>query len=314
MPDYAGTEIIQLRCLIAVPDSGSNDGGVILGMITSGDPSFWELRYRTGGGINVRAWRNFIGPPVLDSPSLLFVPGPNGPSSLVGIDGRSGQLGLTLTRSGDNIDYVVDFIEQGASVGYVWGTGVGSVGATVVAGASVGKATRIQTCTDGGHVDVTLGHIVVRNDSRDFSTHVKQLNAWRGETVGERLARLRDENAMWYVQYDPPPPYYPIVSDIMGPQPVGTVLDLFRDCERTDGGHALGRPGAGVELHHQALPRVAGTGAHARCGGRRGGVAVRAGPRRRLSGQPGDSAAPRRRLGDVRGRDRAARLGHRRPL
>ena len=236
VPDYTGTSIIQLRCLIAVPDSGSNDGGVILGMITSGDPSFWELRYRIGGGINVRAWRNFIGPPVLDSPSIMFVPGPSGPSSFVGIDGRSGQLGLTLTRNGANIDYVVDFIEQGASTGYVWGTGVGSSGATVVAGASVGKATRIQTCTDGGHVDVTLGHIVVRSDSRDDSMHVKQLNAWRGENVGERLARLRDENALWYVQYDPPPPFYPIVSDIMGPQPVGTSLDLFRDCERTDGG------------------------------------------------------------------------------
>ena len=227
VPDYAGTEIIQLRCLIEVPAPGSNDGGVILGMITTGDPEFWELRYRIGGGINVRAWRNFT-TLVLDSPSIMFVPGPSGPPSFVGIDGRSGQLGLTLTKSGANIHWVVDFIEQGASTGYVYSGDV--------AGNSVGKATRIQTCTDGGHVDVTLGHIVVRKDSYDHPTHVKQLNAWRGETVGERLVRLRDENAMWYVQYDPPPPYYAIVSDYMGSQPVGTVLDLFRDCERTDGG------------------------------------------------------------------------------
>jgi len=233
VPDYPGTEIIQLRCLIAVPAAGSINGSVILGMITTGDPGFWELRYMTGGLINVRAWRNFQSL-VLDSPSVQLVPGPYGAGAgMVGIDGRSGQLGLTLTKSGGNIDWVVDFIEQGATVGYVYGPGMGG---PTVAGASVGKAQRIQTATDGGHVDVTLGHIVVRKDSRDTAAHIKQLNAYRGEIVGERLARLRDENAMWYVQYDPPPPYYPIISDTMGPQPVGTVLDLFRDCETTDGG------------------------------------------------------------------------------
>lgn len=232
VPDYTGTEIIQLRCLIDIPAAGSNDGGVILGMITSGDPGFWEIRYRTGGYFNVRAWRNFSAL-VLDTPSLAMLPGPSGPSTFVGADGRRGQLGLTLTKSGGNIDWVLDFIESGATIGYVYGPGSG--GATV-AGASVGKAQRIQTATDGGHMDVTLGHIVVRKDLRDTALHVKQLNAWAGEIVGERLARLRDENGLWYVQIDPAPPYYPIISDTMGPQPVGTVLDLFRDCETTDGG------------------------------------------------------------------------------
>ena len=228
VPDYTGTEIIQLRCLLDVPAAGSNDGFVIIGMITSGDPGFWELRYRTGGLINVRAWRNFIGPPVVDSLGIAFVPGPAGYPSMVGIDGRRGQLGLTLTKSGGNIHWVADFIEQGANIGYV--------ASGDVAGASVGKATRVQTATDGGHMDMTLGHIVVRKDSYDGATHVKQLNAWAGETVGERLVRLRDESGIWYQQIDPPPPYYPTVSDYMGPQPRGTVLDLFRDCETTDGG------------------------------------------------------------------------------
>src|SRR4051812_8470636 len=232
VPDYTGTEIIQMRCLIDIPASGSNDGAVILGLITSGDPGFWEIRYRTGGYFNVRAWRNFQSL-VLDTPSLAMLPGPSGPSTFVGADGRRGQLGLTLTKSGSNIDWVLDFIESGASIGYVYGPGTG--GATV-AGASVGKARRVQTATDGGHMDVTLGHVVVRKDLRDGPLHVKQLNAWAGEIVGERLARLRGGWALWYVQIDPPPPYYPIISDTMGPQPVGTLLDLFRDCETTDGG------------------------------------------------------------------------------
>jgi hypothetical protein len=77
---------------------------------------------------------------------------------------------------------------------------------------------------------------VVRKVARNTPENVRHLNAWTREIVGERLVRLRNENALWYTQYDPPPPYHPIVSDIMGPQPVGTVVDLFRDCETTDGG------------------------------------------------------------------------------
>jgi hypothetical protein len=241
VPDYTGTEIIQLRCLIDIPAAGSNDTFVILGMITSGDPGFWEIRYMAGGLLNVRAWRNFTGPPVLDSQSFVLVPGPNGPTGgFVGLDGRRGQLGLTLTKgdlvSANNINWVADFIEQGATTGYVHGADSLN---RHVPGASVGKATKIQTCTDGGHMDVTLGHVVVRKDAYDHPTHVKQLNAWRGEIVGERLLRITQENGLAYVQIDPSLPawaFQGIITDTMGPQIVGTVLDLYRDCETVDGG------------------------------------------------------------------------------
>ena len=239
VPDYPGTEIIQMRCLIDVPAPGSNVGP-ILGLITSGDPGFWEVIYQTSGYIVVRAWRNWTSL-VLDTAPIALVPGPAG--GFVGLDGRRGQLGLTLTKSGSNIDWVVDFIEQWATVGYVYGPGAGG---PTVAGTSVGKAQRVQTATNGGLFDVTLGHIVVRKDSRDTAAHIKQLNAWSGEVEGARLARLRDENAMWCAQYDAPPPHYAIVSDIMGPQPVGTVLDLFRDCETTDGGLLWDGQGPGL--------------------------------------------------------------------
>ena len=243
VPDFTGTEIIQLRCLIAVPSAGSNDGGVILGMITTGDPSFWEIRYRTGGLFNVRAWRDSL---VLDTGPIALVPVIPGSTSFVGIDGRSGQLGLTLTKSGSNIDWVIDFIEQGATVGYVYGPGAGG---PTVPGASVGKPVRIQTATDGGHMDVTLGHIVCRKDARDTTLHVNQLNAYRGENIGTRLNRLAGEAGIWYQQIDPSLPawaFQGIITDTMGPQPPGTVLDLFRDCERTDGGILWDGKGPGL--------------------------------------------------------------------
>jgi hypothetical protein len=277
VPDYTSTEIIQLRCLVDCPGRReSNDGSVILGMITTGDPGFWEIRYKARRVFQRPGLAQFLVPRA--GHRHRFNPGavrPVGRSSA--LDGRRGQLGLTLTKSGGNIDWVVDFIEQGASIGYVYGPV--SAGGYTVAGASVGKAQRIQTATDGGHMDVTLGHIVVRKDARDTALHVKQLNAWAGEIVGERLNRLRDESGLWYVQLDPPPPYYPIISDTMGPQPPGTLLDLYpglRDHRRRA---LVGRGRAGPDLHHQALPGEPGACAHPRRGARRGRLAVPAGPR-----------------------------------
>ena len=231
VPDYTGTEIIQLRCLIEMPSAGSINGTVILGLITTGDPQFWELRYMTGGLINVRAWRNFT-TLVLDTPPIALCLAPGAVLPTVGIDGRRGQLGLTLTKSGANVDWVVDFIEQGAGIGYVYGPGAGGA---VVPGASVGKALRVQTCTDGGHFDVALGHIVVRKDLRDGAEHVRHLNAWSGDEVGARIKRLSDEQGMPWTMHDGDVPRAS-VSDIMGPQSVGTVLELLGDCEATDQG------------------------------------------------------------------------------
>jgi hypothetical protein len=224
---YTSSGTIQLRCLISVPDSGSNDQSVILGMITDGDPGFWELRYMVDGCINVRAWRNFQSL-VVESPSILLVPGPYGVAGgFVGINGKPGQLGLTLTKVGGNIHWVTDYIVQGATTGYVYSGDV--------AGASVGKPQRIQTATDGGHVNVALGHIVVRSDARDTAEHIRHLNAWSGEIVGERLLRLATENLLSYTQPDGDV-HVVTVTDRMGPQQRATVLELFRDCETCDQG------------------------------------------------------------------------------
>lgn len=223
VPDYpvGSPNVIQLRFLIDVPAPGLDDrsgaGNVIIGLITTGDPSFWELRYKANGIINVRAWRNFT-----------TTTGGLDADYAFNVNGKRGQMGLTLTQSGTSVNWQVDLLEVGA-------TGAGQVNGTI-ANATVGKATRVQTTTDGSLVDMTLGHIVVRKVARNAAENIRHLNAWTGENVGERLLRLTQENVLPYVQYDPPGPFYPTISDLMGPQPAGTVLDLYRDCETTDQG------------------------------------------------------------------------------
>ena len=228
VPDYApdSPAIIQTRVLIDVPAPGSNDGGVIIGMISTGDPLFWELRYRTGGMINVRAWRYFSSL-VVDSSPLALAPHPTTAGAFVGLDGRRGQLGLTLTQNGSAVDWAVDWLEVGASNAYTVSSSLAS--------STVGKAVRVQTATDGGHMDMTLGHIVVRKVPRNTPENTRYLNAWRGENVGERLLRLITENVLWYVQLDGPV-LNVAVTDYMGPQPAGTLLDLLRTCETCDQG------------------------------------------------------------------------------
>ncbi|HEY5879137.1 MAG TPA: hypothetical protein VIU11_09505, partial [Nakamurella sp.] len=215
VPEHTGTSVIQLRFLVDVPAAGSNDSAVLIGLISTGNPSFWELRYKSGGVVNIRAWRYFTGPPVLDQ-DVSF-----------NLDGRRGQFGLTLTQNGGAVDYLADFLEVGASGAGVYSGSVSS--------STLGKAVRVQTATDGGHMDVTLGHIVVRNVARNAAENIRYLNAWRGENVGERLLRLVTENVLWYVQLDGPV-LNVAVTDLMGPQPAGTLLDLLRTCEDCDQG------------------------------------------------------------------------------
>ena len=127
--------------------------------------------------------------------------------------------------------------------------------ATVESGARSGP---IQTATDGGHVDMTLGHIQVLKTART-NRCTEHLNAWWNEVVGVRLARLRDENGLSYAQYVRHRRTTPRCRT-RGPQPVGTVLDLFRDCETTDQGILWDGRRAGAELHHQALPEAGSDG------------------------------------------------------
>jgi hypothetical protein len=228
IPDYtpaAGTNAIQLRFLIDVPAPGLNNESVIIGLITTGDPSFWEIRYRTAGTwtsngqISIRAWRNFQSM-VMDIDC----------ANIGGINGRRGQLGLQLSLSGSNIRADVDFLEEGAAAS------AGAIQVTSGFTATVGRAVRVQTTTDGGMVDMTLGHIVVRSVITSEAENIRHLNAWTGDTVGARLTRVTADNGTWFTMLDAAVPTTTTPADYMGPQPAGTVTEILRDCEATDRG------------------------------------------------------------------------------
>jgi hypothetical protein len=94
--------VAQVRALVEIPSGGASDSTVILGLATTGTSTattsseLWEVRYKTGGALNVRGWSR--GSLIVDS-TIAFA-----------IDGRRGILGLLLTQNGANIDWRVDFL------------------------------------------------------------------------------------------------------------------------------------------------------------------------------------------------------------
>jgi hypothetical protein len=216
VPRYTATTDIDLWMLLAVPDAGSNDETVLIGLITTGDPAFWELRYKHSGMVSVRAWRNFA-TIVVDQDA----------TNIGDINGRIGMLGLRVEKNGTGVDWEVGWLEVGSA---------GPVGnAGFLASSTVGRAKRVQTATDGGHVGVTMGHIILRSAPVDDAENLKFINAYISDQVGERLLRISTENLLPFTQIDGDVPV-DTVTDQMGPQQTATVSEIMRQCETCDQG------------------------------------------------------------------------------
>lgn len=217
VPAYPTTNRIQVQCLLDMPESGSNNDSVLLGVITSGDPSFWEIRYsgqHDNGWLNVRAWRNFSTLPV---------------DTYINFDlkGKRGLLALLLEPDGGGVKWTLRMLVEGydAAGGYV----------ATLGSSTVGRVLRVQTATDGGHMDVTLGHIAVRDVLTSHNELNQHLNGWTNEIVGERLLRTATDNLLPYTQPDGLV-HFVAVTDRMGRARIGTPLEILRDCEAVDQG------------------------------------------------------------------------------
>lgn len=204
----ASTGAVQLRFLLAVPASGLAGNRLIAQLNTKGSASIWHLWYDAGNNVLAISVYNRDGSQLLTQ--VLAVP----------IVGRTQRISLDLVQNGANIDWGVTTVQQGAVTGnYVTGT---------LAGQTLGAAARVEVGSVDGLGDVTIGHVSACNTIIDMFDVVDQLNAFVGETAGDRIARLCAEEDVPFVQ----------VGDAatvpMGPQTIATFVALVSECAAVD--------------------------------------------------------------------------------
>lgn len=201
----------QVRCLVAVPDTGTADGQSLLEVNYTGTAATWQVVYGTGGTLLMRA-RDGSG-------TTLFSDGP----AAFAMDDTARWLSLELTQDGADIDWALKVLDPGETVGFFT--------SGTLAGQTFGRPTRVTGSPGGGTEGVAMGHFVVQDEITSLFDLGAELAAHAGEAAGRRVERLCSEEGL----------DFRVIADLddtaaMGPQGARTLLDLLRECEEADGG------------------------------------------------------------------------------
>lgn len=224
--NHPATGFSQVRCLLAIPDTGTVDGASLLEVNYTGSAATWQIRYGTGGTLTVRAFT--------DAGVSLLTDGPTG----FGMDDTARWVSLELTQDGADIDWAVKVLDPGETVGL---TASGTV-----AGQTFGRPTRVTGSPGGGTDGISMGHFVVQDEITSLFDLGAELAAHVGETATARVSRLCDEEGITFRQVGGLEE-----SAAMGPQAARSLLDLLRECEEADGG-VLFEPRDGFGLAYRS--------------------------------------------------------------
>lgn len=130
---------------------------------------------------------------------------------------------LEAIQDGGNVDWAITWRDVGGDAGQFASTFAGTIG----------RPTAVTSPPDGYSSDLdgmALGHISVW-PSNSTAAYNGAIDAWAGESAGERMIRLCQEEGVPFT----------IVGDtadteLMGPQRVATLLALLTECAATDQG------------------------------------------------------------------------------
>ncbi|MDX8050399.1 hypothetical protein SK571_13490 [Lentzea sp. BCCO 10_0798] len=212
IPAYTSTGKIQLRFLMRMPAAGVPTDAILARVYTTGSLTFWQLVYAGGGTLRLEGCRDEVTIPV-SSGNIGFNP-----------QDRLVRVSVELSdNGGGGVDWRISTLQVGASsAGFFNGT---------AASQSTGRATRVWMAPQRNLGDTVIGHISVQDQITTLFDLSLELNAYIGETAGARIVRLCTENAV------PVAIHGTLTSTMpMGPQPVGTLLELLRECEDADAG------------------------------------------------------------------------------
>lgn len=210
---YTGTGVIQVRMLLHVDEAGSTHLSPLFQLwTTAANATLWEVRYRTGGALDIVAFAAGSGTPFYTSGIMGFA-----------VDGKDLRLGFWIDQDGADIDWKLETLEPGAAFGLAVEDTVSS--------ATVGDAVSVVVNPHMNHDNVAIGHVTVENETSTLFDLRQELVAYAGETAGNRISRLCSEEGV---------PFSYIgdldETELMGSQLSDTLLDLLHECEAVDGG------------------------------------------------------------------------------
>lgn len=215
VPPYTGTGKVQVWFLMHIPTGAATVGQRICTVYTTGTGpvAAWILEYAASdGGL---AFKGFDG-----TGAQLFTSGTIGffaNDKLLRVD-------IELQQNGANIDWDFATLQVGQ------GTGLVASGTLNANNISRCYAVRI---AGGGSLgnDIAFGHVSVHDQVRSLFDLAGELNAYIGETAGQRIQRLCAEESISFRRVG-----LVTLTAAMGPQLPGELVGLLQDAADADGG------------------------------------------------------------------------------
>lgn len=213
VPSYVTSGDVQTRFLLKVPSAGSTNGAPIMSGYMSGTIRKWSLFYGTAGtGTLTLTMYDAAGDQVASTGAIAF-----------GVEGTLLRVTVGFSTNGADVDYEVATLE------------VGEVSGSVTSGTAttetIGRTTRIDVTPNSNMSDIVVGHVSVENDFTSIFDVYQELNAYIGDTAGDRIRRLCSEEGISFVNIGG-------VEDTaaMGAQTPKTLLELLTECADADHG------------------------------------------------------------------------------
>jgi hypothetical protein len=180
---------------------------VLLRINTSGTIARADLFYQTGGLLGLTVY-NAAGTQLATTGGVSF-----------GIDGVPLRVSVDLIADGANVTCQIQTLQPGSGSGETYSVTCDS--------ATIGPVTSVQVNAAALSMpSVEFGQVSVQGVWDSLFDMAEPLNAWAGETEGQRFARLCGENGIPVRIWGPPD-----AGTAMGYQPIDTIANLLQYCE-----------------------------------------------------------------------------------
>lgn len=205
---------MQLRFFMHCPDSSSElpDKSIMMDLHNTGTAGLWRIIYDTGGALELRVDDRAYGNIILQAGPFAF-----------DVQDEDLLVSLELTQNGTGVDWKLVTLQVGHTVG------LSTTG--TLASRTIGRATRAFVDPQKLCAGLTIGHIAVHPVVTTVFDLSSELNAWAGETAGNRISRLCDQEGVPFVAIGNMDN-----TAMMGPQLPLALLTLLDECADADAG------------------------------------------------------------------------------